>query len=258
MPGAHTNTEIAPGTGPGYMQPGATAGSGAPPAAPGTQGPFSPTYLSQLFPGGIPTSSPSTVSGIPSLDPTTVTNNILAGLQPGFAQQQQGLNEALASAGVMGGGGIGAENNLMLQQGLQSLSATAPYVMQGMEGNQNAALNAGEFNAGAQNNAQQFDINNLIHSAMFDIGTQSGAQNNLAGMQNADWLAQMNAMQSGYYGAANAFQGNYQQPAPSTGGYANLASGLSSLFPAAGGAASATGAMGIGATPQTADTAWYP
>jgi hypothetical protein len=84
--------------------------------------------------------------------------------------------------------------------------------------NQGAALQGGEFNANQQNAAQQFDIGNLIKSAMYDTGNYNQMAQYLAGIQNQDWLAQLGAQsslaQGGAGAQAGAFNPVFQQPQP--------------------------------------------
>jgi hypothetical protein len=206
---------------------------------------LTPDYLSQLFPNGIPTSSPSTVSDVPSvvqnmgsqLDPTQFSKTVLSGLNPEFNREQQTLNEGLASAGIVGGSTAGADAQLGLQQGAQAQSALVAPILQllgynvnAQTSDQSAALNAGEFNSSQENAGQQFDISNLIKSAMFDAGQGTAAGQTAAQMTNQDWLALLGAntgvIQSGLGTNTGSFTPVFTQPAASGGGFASLGAGL--------------------------------
>lgn len=173
---------------PGYSRPGGSAsgqsqGQSQPPSA------LQPTYLSQLFPNGLPQASASTVGGVPQINapqaaysgdvsaqnvngagPVSATNaiasllgpgastsditrSIMSALEPQFAQQQRGLTEGLANAGIVGGSTTGAVGALGLQQQEQSLAQMAPYILQGLQMQQQRDLS----NQGSQNETSRFN-----------------------------------------------------------------------------------------------------
>lgn len=148
---------------------------------------------------GLPSATAAQVGNVPSVTPPSLPNfasTVLAGLQPTFAQEDNALSNELADAGIVGGGAPGAMQQLQLQQGAQAQGAIQPGLIdiaglntQAQEANQGSALNASEFNAGAQNQAQQFDINNILQ---------------LLGMQNTDWLSQLGAASGFAGGGLNA------------------------------------------------------
>lgn len=233
---------------------------------------LTPTYLSQLLGGTNPQSSTSTVGNIPqeqasTVDTSDMVQRVLAGLAPQFKQQNLGLTESLANAGIVGGSTGGAVTQQGLQQQAEAAGQIQPMILSALQGNQQAtqgasrdnasnALNAGEYNAGAENANSQFDVSNQIKNAMFDAsqGTQAGAT--LAGFQNQDWLAQLQA-QSNLSGAraggvAGAYQPVYQQPAQTN--YGGLASAFAPTPTASSGTPFVTpnfGAAGQGGTLQT-------
>src|SRR5271166_2557444 len=99
---------ILPGAGqpagpPGTMQMGAVPAGGAAPGSSWLQ----PTNLSDMFAGGVPQ-----VSGIPSLDPTAVTQAMEPAAFDQFNQQDRALQESLGAQGIYGGYGVGAMQDL--------------------------------------------------------------------------------------------------------------------------------------------------
>jgi len=188
---------------------------------------FTPSYVTDMFGGGIPTSSPAQVGGIPGIDPTALTQQILKSLAPQFAQQNHGLTEALANAGIVGGSTGGAMAQLGLQQQSQAQGDIQPLIMQALQANQGTALNAGEFNAGQQNQVQQFDIGNMIRAAMGNSQDYNQMAQMYGGMQNQDWLSQLgaatNLSTAGAGAQASSFNPIYQPPANVGGGFMQLA-----------------------------------
>lgn len=178
----------------------------------GTAGPQSaltPSYLSDMLPGGVPTSSPAQVAGMPfisaqqisqlpsmvaatmggapqmnpalvgavpqpgaervgglpqmdpnTIDPSSVTKQILAGLSPQFAQQNHALDESLANAGIVGGSSAGAHVQQGLQQQNEATAAIAPYIMQAETQNQ-----------AAKNRGQEFNIGNTLQQRVADVSS---------------------------------------------------------------------------------------
>lgn len=211
--------------------PGSSAGgkvaSSAPAAASGSGvSSLQPTYLSQLFPNGLPqataaTAAPSsevtapTAAAMPNVNapraatqtaatalnsggPSTsaITDSITAAMQPQFAQQDQAETEALANAGIVGGSTTGAMGALGNQQQQQLISAIAPYIMQGYDLSQTdmlanqSALNAGnQFNASALNSGAQFNAGNENTDLLANQSAGNQVNEFNAGNANTDALA---------------------------------------------------------------------
>jgi hypothetical protein len=194
----------------------------------------SPSYLTTLFPNGIPQATAATVSDVPTVsqvNPNVVTAQIMNALLPQFQQQNQGLEASLADAGIVGGSTTGAVANLGAQQQQQAMGDIAPYIMQALglnqtaqESNQNAALQGGEYNAGAENAANEMNVSDLLNSAMYDAGTYNTFLGNDESMSNQDWLAELGAEaglgEAGAGATASAGQGVYYNPTPVS--FANL------------------------------------
>lgn len=150
--------------------------------------------------------------------PGTLSDNatqaIESGLAPQFAQQQGALTAALANAGIVGGtapaaaSALGTQQQQTLQAAIQPL--IAQYAGMGLQG----AL----ANQGAQQQVGEFNIGNLIQNAMSNSGTYNQMAQYLAGLQNNDWLAQLQAETGLSQGAAGAqtgaFEPVYTQPQP--------------------------------------------
>ena len=192
------------------------SGAGAP-ATPGANGStgntLSPGYLSQLFPNGIP-QAPSPQQVNVDTSSTGITNAIMSSLQPLFQQQQLGLTQNLANAGIVGGSTAGAETDLANNQNTQAVGQIAPYIMQGMGLN----LQQGEFNSNMGAANTQYNIDNAIKSAMYDTGNYNQFLSQQIGNQNNDWLAQLQAQtalnQQGMSGQTSSFQPVFTQPTP--------------------------------------------
>lgn len=175
-------------------------------------GTVSPSYLSSIFPNGIPqagvatssapqaaaytanatTASPYT-TGTSLANPYTadtsglganaLVQQVLGAEQPIFAQQQKALTDNLANAGIVGGSTAGALGDLANSQILQSLGILAPMEQTA----QQTLLGANEFNAGQkagtslanaqmQNATNQFNTGNLQNASQFN----ANALNNMA------------------------------------------------------------------------------
>jgi len=139
------------------------------------------------------------------------TAALQAAQAPQNLQSQRALQESLAANGVIGGGGVGAMQQLGLQQnaqfqgaeqaGLLSLDNTA---LAQSQGNQNATNTASQFgiqeglnqaqtNAANQNAASQFGISNALNQSEYNTGqTNAASQFGVTAGQNA---AQFNAGQ---------------------------------------------------------------
>ena len=234
-------TNFAAGTPESLAQEGTAAKSGTAATGSGTSS-LQPTYLSQLFPNGLPQASTTNVSNVPQVGaPSTsgITSSIMAALQPQFAQQDQAETESLANAGIVGGSTTGAMGALGNQQQTQALSAMAPYILQGdqmqqtaQQDNQQTALQGGEFNASAANANSQFNIADLIKGAEYDSSLQAQQAQTLAGYQNQDWLAQLglqgDVITGGQTGQTNAYEPVYQQSSPTD--LSGLGTTLASAF----------------------------
>lgn len=237
--------------------------------------PQSPTYYApnvpQVSPGNIMQMAGGRLGYDPAqsridMDPSSFISSVFGALQPQFKQQQLGLNEQLANAGIVGGSGINAQQQLGLQQqsqfqgdvqpilaqlkgyelsqsqGNQLASNTASQFGAGQalqaamqqaglnldagKTNQSAGLAGGEFNANQANAMSQFNIGDIIKSAMADSGSFNSLQQLMMQMQNQDWLARLQG-QAGLNGGAmsgqtGAFQPTFTQPgaAPNLGGLA--------------------------------------
>lgn len=177
-------------------------------AAP-AQGGVNPSYIPAP-----PSSNPAQVYGVPNIGSDQFTQQILQAMAPIFGQQQHGLTEALANAGIVGGSTTGAQGNLANEQNSQAVGQIAPLIASIMQGNQSTALQGGEFNATQQNAAQQFDIGNLLREQMFNSGNFNQLQQFLLGGQNQDWLSQLGANASLAGGQQQAYQPVFQQPSP--------------------------------------------
>jgi hypothetical protein len=243
---------------PGSSKGGSTTQSGAADGGAGTSAPgqsaLQPSYLSTLFPNGIPQDTAATVGSVPSVGTSTVTapstssivDSIQAGLAPQFAQQDQAETEALANAGIVGGSTTGALGALGLQQQQQAMSEEAPYILQGdqmgltaqqtnagntltaSEQNAGNALSGGEFNASSENAAGNNNVANELGAGEFDIGQGTNASEYLAGIQNQDYLSQLglqgNVITEGEGAQTGAYQPVYSQP--SAPNYTGLASAI--------------------------------
>lgn len=190
--------------------------AGAPaPGAPGAAPPpnISPEYLAQLFPGGMPTSN---VNTDPSQEITGILNNLL----PLFGQQQHGLSDALANAGIVGGSTAGAFGDLSRAQTSQATADVAPL----MQVAQQMGLNQSEFNTG-----------NALRSGEFDASTFNQMLSQMLGFQNTDWLAQLQGQYGMASGAAGSQAGAYQPvfSQPSSPNYMQLGSAFAPGAPAA-------------------------
>jgi len=158
---------------------------------------LSPQYLAALFPGGIPASAVD-------VSPEATVAAILGANQPEYTRESRALDEAAAASGVpMGGGLVGAQQQLGVEQGLRSLGQLAPVMQQAQ------AMGLGQ---------QEFNIDNVIRAAMGDTAAYNQMALAQAGFTNEDWLAQLNAAQQLALGQAGATSGVsqpvYQQPAP--------------------------------------------
>jgi len=228
----------------------------------------SPTYLSQLFPNGIPQATASLSSTAPQasastvstqgLGPEAMVSQILGAEQPIFGQQNKALLNNLASAGIVGGSTAGAGNDLAMSQLQQSLAAIAPYEQTA----QQTKLGANEFNSGVLNNNSQyntsnlvntnnlnaaiknansqFNTNNALNAGQIDANSANTILGQLLGFQNQDYITQLNnqeqlaqAQETG----TNAAGAPVYQPAPSP-----TFGGLSGAF----GTAAATGTPAAG------------
>lgn len=282
--GGYTNAPIEGGVNqhpqnqPGYAPPMMTENGpmqAAPsPTAAAPSNSIDPAYLSQIFPNGLPNAS-AAQTGIPTanaptlmqllggavpnvsgaqtnvaLSPQDELNATLQSLMPIFGQQQNGLQDALANAGIVGGSTAGAMNDLARNQTQQATAAIAPLMQnaQSMQlqqalanagntqqagefnvgnllnsqgqsaqqlleqalANQQAGLQGGEFNAGSLNNANQFNIANALNAGEYDTGTFNQMLSQMLGYQNSDWLAQLQAQLGMNEGAAGGQTGAFQ------------------------------------------------
>jgi hypothetical protein len=190
------------------------------------------------------------------LGPQALENNVLGALAPQFKAQQQALNEQLAAAGIVGGSAPGATVDLAAQQNQQAAAALAPYeqsaeqmrlnaattdagnaltasganasnaigtgnnlsqlIMQAALANQSTGAQVGEWNAGALNAGNQFNVANLIQGGQFDINNYQQMQQLAAQLQNQDYLAQLQLQgqlaTGGQAGQTGAFQPTFYQP----------------------------------------------
>ena len=242
--------KIYPTSGPGKQEAPGTASTGnVNDASSGTgaaaASPLQPTYLSQLFPNGLPTATAAQDTTSPST--SSIVDSISQALQPTFKQGQRGLTEALANAGIVGGSTVGAEGALANQQQQQATSAEAPYILQGDQMGQTAAL----ANQSATNAANQFNVSNAINGGMYDSSLQAQQADTLAGYQNQDYLEQLglqgNVITNGQTGQTSAYQPVYQQPSQSN--YGGLASSIAGGFGSSG-SSGTSGASSYASTPD--------
>lgn len=217
--------------------PGMMYGEPQPVAQPPQQQPaptLNPSTIQGQFPTGIPQLTAPQIMGT-ALDPQQAVSAMQAYMLPQFQQQQQGLLEALASAGIVGGATGKALQDLGSGQQSQLMSDIQPYVL----GNQQLGQQAQEYNAGSLTGSQQFNINNLLNTAGTDANTYNNFLQFLLGGQNNDWLAQLGAVSNlnaaGAGASTAAFQPVFQQPQPFNLG------GVASMF----------------STPTSADTGMY-
>src|SRR5271166_430730 len=157
------------------------------------------SFFAPVLPGqGAP---PAQVTNVPSLDPTTVINAQMPWMNQNFQNQDKALAERMGAMGMdVGQPAIDAQMDLGSSQQTQFANQVQPYVWQGLQGNQQTALNAGEFNASQQNAKQQADAQQMIQAALA-----------MYGMQNADW--QQLAQQQYGFGQqfASAYTPTFQQ-----------------------------------------------
>jgi len=122
------------------------------------------------------------------------TSALQSAQDPQNAKARQALQESLAANGVVGGGGVGALQQLSLQElaqfqgneqsGLLSLDNTALAQSQGNQNADNAAsqfgisegLNQAQTNAASQNAASQFGINAGLNQSQYNAGQQNAQQ----------------------------------------------------------------------------------
>jgi hypothetical protein len=137
-------------------------------------------------------------------------------LAPQFQQQQNALSEQLAAEGIVGGSTAGAEGALADNQITQTLGQIAPTIL----GANQQLLGASEFNAGANNQGSQFNTTNSLNAAQYDTGTGNSFLSSILGINNEDYLAQLQAQEALDAGAAGgqtgSFQPVFQQPTPTS------------------------------------------
>jgi len=192
---------------------------------------ISPTYLSSLFPGGLPSASatttqaplaaayqaqvtPATANTVDTsgLGANQLVQQILGVMQPQFQQQQQALTNNLANAGIVGGSTGGAVTDLGNQQTQQLAGALAPYeqtaqqmLLGANEYNSGVLNNTSQFNAGANNANSQFNANTLNNNSQFNAGNILNANNTNANIlnQNSQYNT-TNSLNAGQYDAGTA------------------------------------------------------
>jgi hypothetical protein len=203
-------------------------------AAPTTPAPnysnVTPTYLSSIFPNGIPQASATTVGGVPQvstqgLGANSLVQQIMGASQPVFQQQDQALTNDLANAGIVGGSTAGAQGDLATSQIQQLLGALVPAEQTAQqtqlganEYNASNLLNTSDLNASIQNQNNQFNTGNAISSGQYDAGTGNTILSQLLGFQNQDYLQNLNnnlsLQETAETGQNGAFQPVYQNPQP--------------------------------------------
>lgn len=225
------------------MSPGGSGGPAMTQQGAPQQSPYgiSPTYLEQLLNMQSMMLNPSLVGNVPYISPTQFTGAVTSAMMPQFKQQDQALRGSLADAGIVGGSTTGAVGALGDQQQTQLAGQISPMIQQIMQGNQQTALNAGEFNANAANNMGQFDVGTIMNAGQFDANAFNQFLQTGMGFQNQDWLAQLGAMSGMFQGLGNAFDPIYQQPPDMSS-----LSGFGSLF--GGGSSPSIPTMPIGMT----------
>lgn len=226
----------------------AQASGNAAGAAPGG---IQPTYLSSVFPGGTPQAGVEQ-SNVES-SPGSFLDMITKSLQPQFQQQDRGLQDALANAGIVGGSTAGAFQDLGKQQQSTLQNDLAASLLQ----SRGQQIGQSEFNAGAANTGDQYNTSNRISTGEFDVANNLTAQGQNMGFANQDWLARLNAQQNydlAGQGAKNAaYTPIYTQPGSSTSSTGGFASALANFQPKAP-TPSPTPTPAPVATPQTGQT----
>lgn len=210
---------------------------------------ITPATIQGQFPNGIPTQTASGIGSIPAINATSViagmggagaysANNAIQATEnyelPQFQQQDAALQAALANAGIVGGTTGQGINQLGSQQQTQLNAQVQPLIQseqqleqQGLTtdannnqaaqtANQGATIAGSEFNATTNNQAQQFNIQNLLQTGQIDAATANAMSTYLMGLQNSDWQAQLGAQtttaNNGAGITSGAFQPVYQQP----------------------------------------------
>ena len=190
-----------------------------------------PTYLSQLFPNGIPAASatttqaplaaayqsqttPATANTVDTsgLGSNALVQQILGVLGPQFQQQQHALTDNLANAGIVGGSTGAASTDLSNQQTQQLGSALAPYeqtaqqtLLGANEYNSGVLNNTSQFNAEANNANSQFNANTLNNNSQFNTGNLFSANNTNANiLNNNSQYNTTNSLNAGQYDAGTA------------------------------------------------------
>lgn len=267
IPQIDVNSILAAATGVNGQQPtgGSFAGSNGGMSMPNGQPNYhnmlaTPSGLSMGAAGGSGAGVSGAMGGTPS-QPTgsslsqIATNAVTQALMPQFQQQQGALTAQLANAGIVGGPSGAASSALSGQQQQTLQAAIQPLIQQyaslGLQGalaNQGAALQGSQFNAQQQNALNEYNASNLINTSLANAGSYNNMAQYLAGLQNNDWLAQLQA-QTGLQeatagGTAQAFQPIYTNPSPT-----NL-SGLGSF-------ASQPNTSATPSTPPSTSAAYY-
>lgn len=151
---------------------------------------------------------PNYIANPTPIDPSqyganSLMQQIIAAQQPLFQQQQQGLTEGLANAGIVGGSTQGAIGDLAHSQIQTLLGLLAPAQLQAQ---------------GQQLNAQEFNTGNNLATQQYNAGTGNSLLSQILGFQNTDWQQQQQdqlALQEGAAGGqTGAFQPVFQQPSP--------------------------------------------
>ena len=183
---AYTTQPVAQST---VQQPAPQQGAGASFAQPGYLGAPATINPSTYSASGYNATGidPSLMS---ALDPTSTINYILQGFAPQAQSAENNLNQTLANFGINGGQAVGAATQLQAQLG----GALAPTLASAIQNAQGNLLNAGEFNAGAQNTAGAFNAGAQNQSGQFN----AGAANN-ANQYNAEATNTTNAANVGQY-----------------------------------------------------------
>ncbi len=187
---------------------------------------ITPTYLSSLFGGSLPTSTANTAqvatADTSGLGSKALVQQIMNASQPLFQQQQTALTDDLANAGIVGGSAAGAGNDLATQQIQQLLGTlvpaeqTAQQTQLGADEYNASAINAGnQYNASALNQNGQYNTTNALNAGQYDAGTANTLASQIMGYKNQDYLQQLNNQlslaQGQQSGQTNAFQPIYQQ-----------------------------------------------
>lgn len=179
---------------------------------------INPSYITSQFANGLPQVTAQGTTGAyaspgsavtPSYSPGgeninsgqygagAMTNEILNALGPTFAQQNMGLTDNLANAGIVGGSTTGALGALDQSQITQALGQLVP----AQQTANTTQLGAQEFNSGQQQANNQYNTTNDLTAQTYNSGQQQA--NNQYNATNALNTQQYNANAANTANGAN-------------------------------------------------------